>query len=212
MFGVSSRCTDDVPLLHVAGAERAVDGEHALAEARGRRRRDRRDARAVLQHERRRDRVERALRDGLQERERRRRERRRDARHLDPDQAVAGADDRLVREPVDGAQARAEVVLLQRPHRLRPRVLELLRLQVEDRRLAVDLGRRKIQRVAQAGIDGEPVRDLPVVLDEVLLEARALLNLRLLQIDRERLDLAEQEAGERRAGVRRRRAGRCRSR
>ena len=36
----------DVPLLHVAGAERAVDREHALAETRRRRRRDRRDASA----------------------------------------------------------------------------------------------------------------------------------------------------------------------
>ena len=111
-----------------------------------------------------------------------------------------------------GAQARAEVVFLQRTHRVRPRVFELLRLQVEDGRLAVDLCRGKIQRVPQARIDGEPIGDFPVVLNEVLLEVRALLNLRLLQVDRERLNLAEQKAGQRRAGIRRCPAGRCRGR
>ena len=109
---------------------------------------------------------------------RRRRERRRDAGHLDPDQAVSGADDGLVRQAIDGAEARPEVVLLERPDRIASRVLELLRLQVEDGGLAVDLRRRKIQRVAQAGIDREAIGDLPVVLDEVLLKVCALLNLR----------------------------------
>ena len=96
---------------------------------------------------------------------------------------VARADDGLVGQAVDGAEARAEVVLLERPHRLRPGILELPRLQVEDRRLAVDLGRREIQRVAQARIDRQAIGHLPVVLDEVLLKVRALLNLRLLQVD-----------------------------
>ena len=41
----------------------------------------------------------------------------------------------------------------------------------------------------------------PVVLDEVLLEMRAVPDLVLLQVDRELLDLAEEKAGERRSGV-----------
>ena len=75
---------------------------------------------------------ERPLRDGLQERERRRRERRRDARHLDPDQAVADADERPVGQAIGDAETGTEVVLLQRPHRLVAGILEQLRLQIED--------------------------------------------------------------------------------
>ena len=141
MLCASSRCTDDVPLLHVAGTERCVDREHALAEPGGRCRADRRDRRPVREHERRRDVVERALRDRLQERKGRRRERRRDARHLDPDQAVARADDRLVGQPRGHAEPRAEVVLFELARRRRvavlPGVFERLRLQVEDRALIV---------------------------------------------------------------------------
>ena len=48
--------------------------------------------------------------DGLQERERGRGEGRRDARHLDPDQAVARTDHGLVGQPIDDAEARTEVV------------------------------------------------------------------------------------------------------
>ena len=173
----------DVPLLDVARPERAVDREHALAQTRRGRRRDGRDARPVSKHERRRDRIERALRRGLQERKRRRGERRRDAGHFDPDHPVAGADDRLVRESIDRAKARPEIVLLQRAHGIRPRVVELPCLQVEDGGLAIDFGRRKIQRVAQAGVQRQPIGDLPVVLDEILLEMRPLLDLRRLQID-----------------------------
>ncbi len=117
-----------IPLLGVARAKRPVHGEDALTEASRRVRRDRRDARTVLQHERRRDVAQRALRDGLQERERRRRERRGDAGHLDPDQAVAGADERLVGQPIRDAETWAEVVFLQRPHRFVTRVFEQLRL------------------------------------------------------------------------------------
>ena len=61
------------------------------------------------------------------------------------------------------------------------------------------LGRREIERVPQARADRQPVGHLPVVLNEVLLELRAVSNLLLLQIDREVLHLAEQEARERRA-------------
>ena len=83
----------------------------------------------------------------------------------------------------------------------RPEIFELLRLQVEDGDLIVLFGRREVQRVAHAGVDRDAVRQPPVVLDEVLLEVRAVPDLVLLQVDRELLHLAEQEAGERRAGV-----------
>ena len=190
-----------VPLLHVARTERLVDSEDALAEAGRRRRRDWCDARAVSQHERRRDGVERALRHRLKERKRRRRERRRDAGHLDPHEAVAGAHDRLVRESVHRAEARAEIVLLQRPNGVGAGILELPRFQVEHGGLSVDFGGGKIQRVAHSRIDREAARHLPIVLNEVLLSARSFLNLLLLQIDRKTLHLSEQEARERRSGI-----------
>src|SRR4029453_3824379 len=57
-------------------------------------------------------------------------------------------------------------------------------------------------RVTQPGADRERVRDTPVVLDEVLLELRPLLDLVGLQIDRKALHLAEEEARELRAGIR----------
>ncbi len=118
----------DVPLLYVTGPERAVDREHALAEASIRRRRDRCNRRTVLQHERRIDRVKRSLRDGLQERKRRCGERRRDPGHLDPDHAVAGAQHRLVGQAIDAAHARPEIVFLERAHGVRAGILKLVRL------------------------------------------------------------------------------------
>ena len=190
-----------VPLLGVAGAQRGVHGKDALAEAGRRRWRDRCHARAALQHERWRDVVQRPLGDGLQEWEGRRRERRGDTGHLDPDQAVADADERPVGQAIGDAETGTEVVLLQRPHRLVAGILEQLRLQIEDTHLPVDLGRWEVQRVAQPGRDGEAAVHLPVVLHEVLLKTGPLLDLGVLQIDGERLDLSEQEAGQRRAAV-----------
>ena len=121
-----------VPLLDVAGAEVAVDREHALPEAGVRRQRNRLDARVrsastnagVMLSSVRCDTV---CRNGND----RRRERRRDAGHLDPDQAVAGARHRLVGDAADDAEPRAEVELVQLPRGARlavaPEVLELLR-------------------------------------------------------------------------------------
>ena len=107
--------------------------------------------------------VERALRDRLQERKDRRREGRRDAGHLDPDQPVSGANDGLVGNPGDDAEPRPEVELVQQAcgtrMAVRPEILELLRLQVEDGGLVVHLGRREVQRVAQAGVDRDPIRE-----------------------------------------------------
>ena len=80
-------------------------------------------------------------------------------------------------------------------------VFELLGLQVEHCGLVVLLGRREIQRVSQAGVDGEAPRHTPVILDEVFLELRTIPDLVFLQVDRELLHLSEQKAGERRARV-----------
>ena len=70
---------------------------------------------------------------------------------------VADADHGLVGDAPDDAEARTEVVLVQLPGRARlavlTEVLELLRLQVEDGGLVVHFGRRKVQRVAHAGVD-----------------------------------------------------------
>src|SRR6185436_20825 len=99
-------------------------------------------ARSPRQHERRGDVVERSLQHVLQEGKVRRRERRGDPRHLDPDLPVPRADDGLVRQAVDGADARAEVVLLERPYRLRAGIVELPRLYIEYSGLTVDLSGR----------------------------------------------------------------------
>src|ERR1700694_2292981 len=80
-------------------------------------------------------------------------------------------------------------------------VLELLSLQIEHGGLIVFLGRWKIERIAQAGRNRQPIGDFPVVLDEILLKPRAGANLLPLYVDREGLDLTEQKAGERRSGV-----------
>ena len=75
-------------------------------------------------------------------------------------------------------------------------VLERSRVEVEDGSLVVDLRRREVQRVTQAAVHREPRRDPPVVLDEVLLEMRAVADAVVLQIDRELLDLTEKKARE----------------
>src|SRR5262249_41700249 len=112
------------------------------------------------------------------------------------------AQHRLVCRAVDDADAWPPVVLLEWTNRVVARILEQLSLQIEHRGLAVDLGRRKVERVAEPGADRQAIRDAPVVLNEVLLEPRAFLDVRLLQVDREGLDLSEQKTRERRAGVR----------
>src|SRR5262249_1846771 len=101
---------------------------------------------------------------------------------------------------IDGAEARAEVVLLERPNRMATRILELLCLQVEDGSLAVDLCGWEIQRVPKSRIERQALGHFPVVLNEVLLDAGALLNIRLLKVAVEALDLSEREAGKRVAG------------
>src|SRR4029079_16730366 len=156
---------------------RRIDRKDHLTKTSRGRRRDWRDARTVLQYERRVDGVEGTLRKCLQERKWRRRERGGDPGHFDVDEAVARADGRLVVQPIDQTQSRSEIVLLQSTHGCGAWVLEQLRLQIEDGGLPVDFVRRKIQGVAQAWIDGEVIGNLPVVLDEVFLEAGALLNL-----------------------------------
>src|SRR4029077_10297088 len=55
---------------------------------------------------------------------------------------------------------------------------------------------------AQARRHCEAPRDTPVVLQEVFLEVCTLLDLGLLEVDREGLHLPEEEAGERRASAR----------
>src|SRR6185436_18148159 len=119
-----------------------------------------------------------------------------DSRHLDPDLSVPRTDDGLVGQAIDGADTRAEVVLLERPYGLLTRILELLRLQVEHGSLAIDLCRWEIQRVAQSRIERQAIGHLPVVLNEVFLNVRALLNIGLLEIDIECLHLSQQEARE----------------
>ncbi len=194
-----------VPLLHVAGAQVAVHGKDALAQARVWRQRNRLDAGTRGERECRDDVVQRALRDGLQERKHRRRERRRDARHLDPHQPVADSRHGPLGQAADDAEAGSEIELVKLARGTRLTVpaqkLELLRLQVEDRGLVVLFGGRKVQRVSHAGVDGHAVGHAPVVLDEVLLEMGPVANLLLLQVDRELLNLAQEKARERRAGI-----------
>src|SRR5206468_5026454 len=103
------------------------------------RRRNGCDGRTILEDERRMDRVESARGDRLEKWKRRRRERRRDPGHFDPDEAVAGARDGLVRQAIQEPDARPEIVFLERSNRLRPRVFQLLRLQIENGGLPVDL-------------------------------------------------------------------------
>ena len=85
-----------------------------------------------------------------------------------------------------------------------PEILELLGLQIEDGGLIVLLRSTGSSACSAAGVDGDAIRQPPVVLNEVLLEVGAIPDLVLLQVDRELLHLAEQKARERRAGVARR--------
>ena len=201
-----------VPLLDVARSQVAGHGKHALAEARGRRQRYRLNAWAIGKNERRRDVVERPLRNGLEEREHGGRERRRDSGHFDPDKPISRPHHRPVGDLSDNAEARAEIVLVELTRRARisvaAEIVELLGLQIEDGDLVAFFGRGKVQRIANAGIQRDALRHPPIVLNEVLLEVGAVPNLRLLQIDREPLDLTQEKAGQRRACV----AGGCRIR
>ena len=162
-----------MPLLHVARAQAAIDAEHALPQPRFRRERDWRDRWARGQREGGRDVVERALRGGLEEREGRCREGRGDPGLFDPHQAVPATHDRVRRGTPRDAQARPEVqsVELAGGPRLAvaAEVHEAPRIEVEDGRLVLLLGRGEVERVAQPGVDRQRVGHAPVVLDEELL-------------------------------------------
>ena len=82
-----------------------------------------------------------------------------DPRLLDPDERVARAHDRLRSELVGEPEPRAEVVPVELARRARlpsrPAYSSFCVAEVEDRALVVGLGRREVQRVAQAGVDGQ---------------------------------------------------------
>jgi hypothetical protein len=103
------------------------------------------------------------------------------------------------------AETRAEVQLVELARRSRipvaPEVVQLSRLQIEYGCLIVRLGGGKIQRVSEPGVDGDPVRQAPVILNEVLLEVRAVADRVLLEVDGELLHLAKQKARQRCARV-----------
>ena len=97
--------------------------------------------------------------------------------HLDPDEAVAGARRPCGRSARPTMPRRGPKLSLcswraARGWPSRPRYSSCSASQIEDRRLVVLLGRRKVQRVAQAGIDRDAIGHPPVVLDEVLLDVR----------------------------------------
>ena len=71
------------------------------------------------------------------------------------------------------------------------REIQHLRLQVEDSPLIVDLGRRKVERVARPEAEREPIRNLPVIYEEKLRDVGTLLQQLLLNVDRERIHIAQ---------------------
>src|SRR5262245_48247559 len=115
------------------------------------------------------------------------RERRGNSRLLDPYEAVAAARHHPVADSRHDAEAGTEVQLVQFARGARvavsPQIFELPRIRVEDRDLIVRLDRGEVERIAEARVDGQPVVHPPVVLDEILLNVRAVSNLLLLEID-----------------------------
>jgi hypothetical protein len=80
-------------------------------------------------------------------------------------------------------------------------ILELLRLKVENGSLVPRFDRGEVQRVAQPAVHRDTVGYAPVVLGKILFKVGAIAYLILLQIDRELLDLPQQETRERRPRV-----------
>ncbi len=210
-FDAPVRCErllqSDVPLLRVSAAVVALHAEHALAESRIRVRRLDRHRRALRQHERRMDVVERLLAQRLDERKQRRRKRSRDARLLDPSHAVSCANHKRIRHLVRDTQAWREVLLLEIASRarsaVRPEIIQLLRLQVEHCAAIIHHGRREVQRVSNAEVQSQPPRRAPVVLQEKLRDLRSRLQNLGLRVDAEASDLSRQERCKRVARVRR---------
>ena len=195
----------DVPLLGVAAAVGTLHAEDALAEAGigvdglgG-------DGGAVGEDEGGVDVVEGLLAEGLNEGEQGRREGGGDAGLLDPSDAVAAAEDERIGGFEGEAQAGGDVFLFEISGGGRGSVgaelVEFLGGEIEDGSAVVDDGGGEIQGVAGAEVDGEPVGEAPIVLDEEFGDTGAGLDDGGLDVDAEAADLAEEERGEGVAGV-----------
>src|SRR5437762_11929554 len=90
---------------------------------------------------------------------------------LDPNQPVSCPNDCLRPQQIGQAHARSKIqpVHLTRSFRkpILAKEIELLSLKIENGSLVVGFLGRKIQRVAQARIDGQPPGGFPVVLNEI---------------------------------------------
>ena len=142
-----------------------------------------------------------ALRAGLHEGKLRIGERGGDSGLIEEGQAVCGAQDSFARQNKGDTQTRPEVFPMELAGRagktVLPKVVELLRLQIEDGALVVRFRGRKIQGVTKAEIHGDAAGGFPIVLHEPLLKPGARLKNFLLNVDGELLYLAQQEASER---------------
>ena len=127
-----------------------------------------------------------------------------DAGLIDEDDAEAGANDGFRGDEVGEADAGGDVVrsggcgrIWSRGSAVLPSgKVELLGGGVEDGALVVLFGRRRVQGVAGAEVDGQAVGGAPVVLRVVLLDVVAGAEDGGLEVDVEGIDLAEEEAGE----------------
>src|SRR5262249_10870380 len=132
--------------------------------------------------------VERALRDGLNERKLRDCERRRDPGLLLPDQPIPRAQYRAIGQPIHEPEARPEIEFVQFSRGLResvlPQILELLRLQLDDRSLLLGLRRWGVQRVVECGVDDQARSYFEIVLREEFEDAGARVDEVLLQVNR----------------------------
>ncbi len=190
-----------MPLLRIPRPLIAINGKHTLPEAGGGREGEGGDRRPRGEHEGRRDAVEAALTHRLQERKCGGGERRGDAGHVDPDERIPATHARLRTEALRQVHARPEVVRMQAPHTAGLTVaagkLDLLRRQVEGRRLVAHFRRGVIERVAQARMQRRALAEAPLVLRKIFLHMRPVADGVGLQVDGIALDLAEQEARQR---------------
>src|SRR5947208_5654996 len=102
-----------IPLLCVAGTQLAIDGKNTLAQPGIRRQGDRLNTGSVRKDKGRVDVVKRTLRHGLEERKLRIGEGSCNPSLFDPDQCVAGPDDRLVSETISDSETWSKVKLMQ---------------------------------------------------------------------------------------------------
>ncbi len=195
----------EIPLLRVAAAVVALDGENALAEAGVRTDIRGADVRAGGEEEGGAEVIEGLFADGPDEGKEGSGEGSRNAGLFDPGEAVAGAQDEIVAELEGETEARGEVTLFEiaggTGMAIAAEEAQALRVEIKNGAAVAEDGGGEVEGITKAEIEGEAAVETPVVLEKGFGDGGAGAEGFGLEVKLVAGDLAGEKRGEAMAGV-----------